>query len=1371
MTQEMKLLQAAKDGNTAAFEQIVNKYQSLVCAITFSGTGRVDISEELAQETFLSAWKNLQQLTKPSGFRPWLCTIARNMLNSYYRKKKTVPLDPANLAEMTDPAPTPSETLIAQEEHLMLQQALMQIPAKYRDPLVMYYRQEKSTRQVAVGLELKESTVRMRLHRARKMLREEIAARLERTLQRTAPGKTFTKAVMVAVGGAAIGMSASASVASANAAGTGASTGVTAVMSTVTAKIITAAAVAAIAAGAVFAYKHLSQPEQPPVQSAAVAVVPIEQEPVVTPESLKPDPQEVAANPIETPKTKIAAMSTNLDVENALNTEPASIALTTEVPENTEYVFEPNGVLSGLITDTETGEPVTDAEVQLSLSRTYTTKTDENGYYSFKKIDKDGNYRLAIHSVKHVGITAYKKLPMIHLEKEGQEVRHFKLNKACMLDVWVVDEEGRPLKDAGIYATSLADDNPREIGNKMNFRETDENGYMLLGGFPPSDSPYLITAVHNRKKTISEKNGIRRVESTPNYAYAGQQVILNDPDTILSTEIVLKKGTSVKGYAEYLDGVPAEGLGICAYPDWWHSNSCPKAWPIDPNGFFIIDQIVPGTYNLQINIPTGEGSSMGKHLFSTHLPLQEGELLKVTVPEKSPKSLVSICGTVKFTGDKKPNNVRIQAYSKEHGHQTTHLDRSMRGELKTSFCLDRLEPGTYRVQFEGSEIESVTMENVQAPCDDIEVELVAVGKPRLIGIVMDVETTKPIENFKVRVKKLGTYRGPNYSQNNQWTDFRSEKGTFEIEAVGPGLYQVQVTSEGYAAQWSSEIDTDNNAAVLMKLNKGGAITGAVKDSKGQPVQNAMVIPLSVAGGTSGRGKDIFVSTDGSTQTDSKGIFTLSCLAEGNETLKVTHPDYADEIVQDIPVQTNQITESKPILLGKGAAIEGYVFDADGKPESSVTLYVQDASGYGGTNDEQAGRLGVAITDPNGFYRVENLPEKMCYLKRQNEWSALGVTRRTVMPQNGKTSRIDFGGKAELSGQVILEGQPLSSTRIQLGPGGKPHFGSFRAFAVTDTNGNFSFYPGIAGSYSIYYKPAQSRDWNELAGVILSPDKDVDLGVIPEQTSMLRIYVTQPLDSPQWEITYLTVQKGVNQFGRPATTVKSPSTPEEAYLATNLVAGKYRVIMSRPDNLMYQVPVEIKEGEIESDLIIDLPTSNSGLNVIAAQDVPFLKAYTEDEGVIITMSPSEDGTFHADNVPAGRYNLTNGMFLDKQFILTSFDLLPEETKTVDISQSAPDPVSISALLVEIVDENGSPISGCNIWLEGDNGKIDPMMQDDFQTTFITSAGNYTIHTIRAGCEDANKPVTLEAIDMTSGNRSKMEPKKLLLRLVPDGNGGR
>ncbi|MHC4927629.1 MAG: RNA polymerase sigma factor, partial [Planctomycetota bacterium] len=196
---EVKQLQAAIKGDAAAFEKIVMQYQSLVCAITFSGTGRVDVSEELAQETFLNAWKNLRQLRDLGGFRAWLCTIARNMVHNYYREKKPAPLDPAHLAGVTDQAPGPSENAISQEEQAMLEQTLMQLPEDYRQPLVMYYRQGQSTKQVAASLGMNESTVRTRLHRARQMVREEIATRLEKTLEKTAPDKTFTKAVMVAL--------------------------------------------------------------------------------------------------------------------------------------------------------------------------------------------------------------------------------------------------------------------------------------------------------------------------------------------------------------------------------------------------------------------------------------------------------------------------------------------------------------------------------------------------------------------------------------------------------------------------------------------------------------------------------------------------------------------------------------------------------------------------------------------------------------------------------------------------------------------------------------------------------------------------------------------------------------------------------------------------------------------------------------------------------------------------------------------------------------------------------------------------------------------------------------------------------------------
>ena len=75
---EIELIEASLTGNTQAFEELVRKYQSLVCAITYSRTGCLDTSEELAQETMLLAWKNLGQLRELEKFSTWLCRIAHS---------------------------------------------------------------------------------------------------------------------------------------------------------------------------------------------------------------------------------------------------------------------------------------------------------------------------------------------------------------------------------------------------------------------------------------------------------------------------------------------------------------------------------------------------------------------------------------------------------------------------------------------------------------------------------------------------------------------------------------------------------------------------------------------------------------------------------------------------------------------------------------------------------------------------------------------------------------------------------------------------------------------------------------------------------------------------------------------------------------------------------------------------------------------------------------------------------------------------------------------------------------------------------------------------------------------------------------------
>jgi RNA polymerase sigma factor (sigma-70 family) len=274
MTDEKHLVQASLAGDSRAFERLVEKYQAMICAITFSATGKVDISEELAQETFLRAWKNLAQLKNIEKFRFWLCSIARNLLRTYYQQKHDKKISVCDIETLetlaTQHVQSPTDTLISREEEMILSQALMQIPEEYREPLVLFYRQQQSTKEVAESLELNEATVRTRLHRGRQMLKDQVAVTVERTLEKTGPSKKFTKAVMVAIGGGlAAGTAATAKAVSANfstAAG-----GASAVLTGVGIKVAAIAAAVIIGTGAmVYYYWNPSSQEEKTIQTVII---------------------------------------------------------------------------------------------------------------------------------------------------------------------------------------------------------------------------------------------------------------------------------------------------------------------------------------------------------------------------------------------------------------------------------------------------------------------------------------------------------------------------------------------------------------------------------------------------------------------------------------------------------------------------------------------------------------------------------------------------------------------------------------------------------------------------------------------------------------------------------------------------------------------------------------------------------------------------------------------------------------------------------------------------------------------------------------------------------------------------------------------
>jgi RNA polymerase sigma factor (sigma-70 family) len=197
------LVQATLAGNRDAFGQIVARYQSLICSLAYSATGSLGQSEDLAQETFVAAWKKLGELREPEKLRAWLCGIARNLINNSLRKQGREPSHAAEsiekISESHSPEPQPVEHTITNEELAILWRSLEKIPEKYREPLVLFYREHQSVEAVAEQLELNPDTVHQRLSRGRKLLHEEVLAFVEGALARTNPGQAFTLGVLAAL--------------------------------------------------------------------------------------------------------------------------------------------------------------------------------------------------------------------------------------------------------------------------------------------------------------------------------------------------------------------------------------------------------------------------------------------------------------------------------------------------------------------------------------------------------------------------------------------------------------------------------------------------------------------------------------------------------------------------------------------------------------------------------------------------------------------------------------------------------------------------------------------------------------------------------------------------------------------------------------------------------------------------------------------------------------------------------------------------------------------------------------------------------------------------------------------------------------------
>ena len=206
---DSELVTAACGGDTAAFGLLVDCYQEIVWAAAVSTSANPDLAEDITQETFVTAWRSLDSLRKPGRIRPWLVGIACNTARSTLRGRRREVLvdDVADRGHSSGPV----EKAIANEETRAVWETLESIPEDYRVPLVLFYREEQSVKQVATDLGLTEVAVKKRLSRGREMVRSGMERELEAEARRSRPRRAMAPLVIAAIAALPAGEAAAAS--------------------------------------------------------------------------------------------------------------------------------------------------------------------------------------------------------------------------------------------------------------------------------------------------------------------------------------------------------------------------------------------------------------------------------------------------------------------------------------------------------------------------------------------------------------------------------------------------------------------------------------------------------------------------------------------------------------------------------------------------------------------------------------------------------------------------------------------------------------------------------------------------------------------------------------------------------------------------------------------------------------------------------------------------------------------------------------------------------------------------------------------------------------------------------------------------------
>ncbi|MCY3627662.1 MAG: sigma-70 family RNA polymerase sigma factor [Gammaproteobacteria bacterium] len=177
---DVQLISRILEGDDTAFNTLVEKYQKGIHALVWRKIGDFHYAEELTQDTFLSAYKNLSTLKEPSQFAGWLYVIANHLCLNWIQRSKSkiqslasIPMEEIEHASYNHHVLAQREADATERRHDLVKTLLEKLPESERTVITLYYLGGMKSKEIGKFLGVSVHTVTSRLQRARKRLEQE----------------------------------------------------------------------------------------------------------------------------------------------------------------------------------------------------------------------------------------------------------------------------------------------------------------------------------------------------------------------------------------------------------------------------------------------------------------------------------------------------------------------------------------------------------------------------------------------------------------------------------------------------------------------------------------------------------------------------------------------------------------------------------------------------------------------------------------------------------------------------------------------------------------------------------------------------------------------------------------------------------------------------------------------------------------------------------------------------------------------------------------------------------------------------------------------------------------------------------------------